>query len=194
VNSDLPLRAYFLAELVAHEGYPGHHTEHACKEARLYRELGRVETSILLIHTPECLVSEGIASCAIEQALGESWPDRAAEIFAPLGVAFDLETTRAVLELSELRDDIGVNVALYAKEAGWSTEEAVAYEQRWALAEEHRARKAVEFILDDVWGIYVPTYSYGRRLVRAYAKSGEGAFARLLTEQVTTAELLEARV
>jgi hypothetical protein len=194
INTDLPFRAYFLAELVAHEGYPGHHTEHACKESRLYRGLGQVETSILLIHTPECLVSEGIAMSAIEQAFGEDWPAEAAEILAPLGVAFDVETTRAVVAAQETMEHIAVNIALYASEEGWSTDEAVAYHQRWGLSEEHRARKSVEFILHEVWGIYVPTYAYGFRLVRAYAKSGEGAFARLLTEQVTTAELLEARV
>lgn len=192
VNTDLPFRAYFLAELVAHEGYPGHHTEHVCKEARLLGELGRVETSILLIHTPECLVAEGIAMTAIGQALGDDWPVRAAEILEPLGVPFDVETTRAVLAAQEVMEHTAVNIALYASEEGWSTDDAVAYQQRWGLAEEHRARKSVEFILHDVWGIYIPTYAYGYRLVRNYAKSSEDAFARLLTEQVTTADLLEA--
>src|SRR5262249_55862965 len=59
LNTDLPFRSYFFAGMVAHEGYPGHHTEHACKEARLFGELGRVEASVGLIHTPECLVAEG---------------------------------------------------------------------------------------------------------------------------------------
>src|SRR5688500_8773028 len=40
LNTDLPIYAYRLTDLLAHEGYPGHHTEHALKE-RLYTEIGR---------------------------------------------------------------------------------------------------------------------------------------------------------
>ena len=44
---------------VAHETYPGHHLEHAWKEAELVDRLGRLEASILLINTPECLDQRG---------------------------------------------------------------------------------------------------------------------------------------
>src|SRR5262249_19184585 len=70
LNTDLPNHSYFFAPMVAHEGYPGHHTERACKEARLAVELERPEAAISLIHTPECLVAEGIAEVAVEQAWG----------------------------------------------------------------------------------------------------------------------------
>ena len=190
INTDLPSRSYVFAGLVAHEGYPGHHTEHACKEARLVHELGRIESSILLIHTPECLVSEGIAQNAIEQALGEDWFAQAAEILRPLGIPFDVDTTRAVEQAYHELDDVPSNVAYFVAEEGWSEEEAVAYHQRWTLAEEHRARKSVAFATHPVWGIYVPTYAHGYRLV----KSSRLPFRTLLTEQVTTADLLDARV
>ncbi|HEY7792371.1 MAG TPA: hypothetical protein VIA10_00025, partial [Gaiellaceae bacterium] len=55
VNRDLPISAMLLLELAAHETYPGHHTEHACKEQRLVRSLGRLEESILLVPTPQSL-------------------------------------------------------------------------------------------------------------------------------------------
>ena len=61
INLDLPLR--LPAHLVtAHETYPGHHLEHALKERILVEELGRLEASVLLINTPECLISEGLAN------------------------------------------------------------------------------------------------------------------------------------
>ena len=190
INTDLPSRSYVFAGLVAHEGYPGHHTEHACKEARLVQELGRIESSILLIHTPECLVAEGIAQNAIEQALGEDWFAQAAELLQPLGVPFDVDTARAVEHVYHELDDVPSNVAYFVAEEGWSEEEAVAYHQRWTLAEEHRARKSVAFATHPVWGIYVPTYAHGYLLV----KSSGLPFRTLLTEQVTTVDLLEARV
>lgn len=191
INSDLPKRSYALAMLTAHEGYPGHHTEHACKEARLVRVLGRIESSILLIHTPECLVSEGIAQIAIERALGDDWIDHVDEILSPLGVTFDAATTRVVIDAYQDLDYVPVNVAYFASERGWTTDEAVEYVRRWALSEEDRARKSVEFATHPMWGVYVPTYSYGYRLVREYANRSDDAFRRLLTEQLTTADLLE---
>ena len=47
LSTDLPLKAHTLPGLVAHEAYPGHHTERAVKEAKLWREQGRLECSIL---------------------------------------------------------------------------------------------------------------------------------------------------
>ena len=50
----------------AHEGYPGHHTEFIIKEQRLYRELNHFEHSILLLHSPKLILSEGIADMAVK--------------------------------------------------------------------------------------------------------------------------------
>ena len=64
INTDLPIQANRLLDLVCHEGYPGHHTEHAIKEQALYRQPGYGEHAIQLINTPECVISEGIATLA----------------------------------------------------------------------------------------------------------------------------------
>ena len=61
LNTDLPARAAELVHVAAHEAYPGHHLEHAWKEAELVERRRRLESSILLINTPECLISEGLA-------------------------------------------------------------------------------------------------------------------------------------
>ena len=191
INTDLPLRSYFFAVLAAHEGYPGHHTEAACKDAGLVRDRGYVETSILLIHTPECLVSEGIAQIGIEQALGDGWPAGVGELLAPLGVPFDVDVVGAVVESQDALEDVDVNIAYHSAESGWSIEEAVAYHRRWALTPEERARRAVAFDTEEPWGIYVPTYSRGRRLAGEYVRARPDGFRRLLNEQLTTADLLE---
>ena len=62
LNLDLPVRLPALLGTVAHESYPGHHLEHATKERVLVEEQGCLEASILLINTPECLLSEGLAN------------------------------------------------------------------------------------------------------------------------------------
>jgi hypothetical protein len=193
INVDLPMRAYVLAVLAAHEGYPGHHTEGACKEAALIRGLGRLEATILLLHTPECVVSEGIAQVALEQALGESWPSRAAEILRPFDIPFDVAVTQAVVDAQKTLDDVHVNAAYLANERGWTVEETAGYHRRWGLTPEERARKSAGFDTHPVFSIYVPTYSYGYRFARAYASSRPDGFRSLLTEQLTTDDLREAQ-
>jgi hypothetical protein len=140
INTDLPVRSYFLAILAAHEGYPGHHTEAVCKEARLVRGEGRDELSILLIHTPECLVAEGIATIAIELALGDDWTARSAEILRALDIPFDDEVARVVADATQELEHVDVNIAWSASEDGWSEDDAVAYHRRWSLSTEERAR------------------------------------------------------
>jgi hypothetical protein len=194
INTDLPLRSRFLPVLAAHEVYPGHHTERVCKEARLVRALGRQEATITLVHTPECVVSEGVAEVAIEEAFGERWLGRAAEILQPHGIDLDVETSSAVQDAFEHLDDVRVNTAYYAGEQGWTEDEAVAYHRKWMLSPEDRARKAVAFDTHPLWSPYVTTYIYGQRLVRDYVAAGEGNFQRLLTEEVTTADLLDSAV
>ncbi len=102
LNTDLPMHAGDALGTVAHETYPGHHLEHAWKESDLVNRLGRLEASILLINTPECLISEGLANLgrrfvghASEQA------DLLVELYerAGLPVASDPVAAREAAEL-----------------------------------------------------------------------------------------------
>ena len=61
INTDWPLYVSSAPFLVAHELYPGHHTEAAIKERRLYDGRGWGEHCVLPIHSPAILVAEGIA-------------------------------------------------------------------------------------------------------------------------------------
>jgi hypothetical protein len=66
VNPNFNMYWTGLLAAAAHEGYPGHHTEFAIKERVLYRELNQFEHSILLLHSPKLILSEGIADLAVE--------------------------------------------------------------------------------------------------------------------------------
>src|SRR5664280_2229898 len=73
INADLPNRLSGLPALVAHETYPGHHTEHCRKDQRLVATGGRLEHTIFLVNTPECLMAEGLADLGVPAALGPGW-------------------------------------------------------------------------------------------------------------------------
>ena len=59
-----------LPRLVAHESYPGHHTEHCRKEAGLVAGQDQAEQTIFLVNTPQCLMAEGLADLALYAAIG----------------------------------------------------------------------------------------------------------------------------
>ena len=87
LNTDLPIRAPELVGVLAHETYPGHHLEHAWKEAQLVRLDQRLECSILLINTPECLISEGLADLGRRFAVpAADEPDLLVELFERAGL------------------------------------------------------------------------------------------------------------
>ena len=71
LNVDIAMQPDFFAELASHEAYPGHHTEHAWKEQLLVREGADLAESILMVGTPQSLISEGIAGLGAEILLGE---------------------------------------------------------------------------------------------------------------------------
>ena len=66
-----PARAVdVLAHLVAHEAYPGHHTEHSRKEVGPGPAPALAEETIFLVGTPQCLLAEGLADLGLEVLLG----------------------------------------------------------------------------------------------------------------------------
>jgi hypothetical protein len=189
VNTDVPMTPPYLAELVAHETYPGHHTERTWKELLLVQQRGQVEESILMIGAPQATVAEGIASLAAEMALGDEQQAVTAEHVRWTGVAYDPELSRAVQHASRPLRHVGTNAALLLHAEGGSVEDARAYLMRWGLTSERRADHALRFITDPVWRTYGTTYTDGYRLCRAFVDGDPARFKRLLTEQLTPADL-----
>jgi hypothetical protein len=192
VNGDLPISILVLADLAAHEAYPGHHTERVAKDAGLLRELGRTETSVMIISAPEALISEGIATNALEQALGAEPFAAVADILDGLDFTFDPAETHEIYRAGTALEDVGPNAAFMLHEDGASSDEVEAYLRDWGLASDAKATRAIAFFTEPTSRIYVSTYSDGRRVCRDFVERAPGNFARLLTEQLTIADVLDA--
>lgn len=188
VNVDLPIAAVELVDLVAHETYPGHHAEHAWKEARLVTE-GVLEESLLLVPTPQCTVSEGIAENALDVVLDHETVRGVEDALAGAGIELDLAAAMRVREARAPLRFVGVNLALMIHEQGASEDEAVAYAERWSAMTTDYARSMVGFVLDPLWRAYASTYSLGGDLVRRHVAGRDDRFRRLLTEQTRVADL-----
>ena len=174
INTDLPLHELRLLELAAHEIYPGHHTEHVHKEVALVRERGWAEHTLFLHPTPQALVAEGLAQIALEQ-VGATPAD---------------DTARVVLTAREALLPVRTNIAILLDERGMSIDDARAYARRWMLDPDAKIDKAIDHLLTRSWPPYESCYPEGLRLCRAFAARQPNGFRRLLTEPLTTADLL----
>jgi hypothetical protein len=166
VNADLPISIVLLVALAAHEAYPGHHSERVAKEAGLYRDGGRLETSVVISLAPEALVSEGIATNALEEALGPEPFDAVADVLADLDVRFDPAEAHEIHVADTALGATATNAAFLLHEDGAATAEAVEYVRAWELESDERATRAVAFLTDPESRTYVSTYTDGRRLCR----------------------------
>ncbi|HYI22109.1 MAG TPA: hypothetical protein VEX62_05670 [Candidatus Limnocylindrales bacterium] len=195
VNTDLPVRAHQVIGTMAHETFPGHHLEHAWKEARLVREQGRAESSILLINTPEAFVSEGLAELGLRFVADEGdWQSLLIELCAradlPMTVADADREWRITRALRPLRGS-GGDAAMLMHADGKSRDEVIAFLEHEALRTREQAEKNLEFISFALWRSYIFCYAGGLRLLSRWCDAaGDKAaqrdrFFRLLTEQLT---------
>lgn len=189
VNTDVAMTPAFVVELAAHETYPGHHTEHAWKEQLRVREGGELEESAQMIGTPAALIAEGIAGLATEMLLGDEEQEVTAAHFAGTSVAYDPDLSRRVQKARSPLERVSGNTALLMHTQGASTEEAIEYHMRWALTSRRRAEQGVRFMTDPVWRSYVTTYTDGYELCGDFVGGDLERFKRLLTEQLTPADL-----
>ncbi len=168
INADVGHRMSHLPHLVAHESYPGHHTEHCRKEAGLVVSRGHGEQTIFLVNTPQCLMAEGLADLGLHAVVGPGWGIWAQEILADLGLHMEGElaerTEQAMGALLSVRQD----AALLLHDRGASHDEVVAYLRRWLLVPEVRARQIVRFLAHPLWRAYTSTYVEGYRLLRGW--------------------------
>jgi hypothetical protein len=188
VNTDLPISASSVVPLMAHELYPGHHTERSWKEQLLYARRGQLEESVLVYGTPQSVVTEGIAVLAADIVVKEHG-GVVAEALGDSGVTYDADTARRVRRAARVLDDAVANAAILLHVDGVSTDDAKAYLQRWELVSEERAEQHVNFVMDR-WGrTYIRTYTDGYDLCRNWVAGDPQRFKRLLTEQLTPSDL-----
>lgn len=192
INTDLPVSSTAIGHLIAHEAYPGHHTEHCRKEVGLVRQRQQLEESIFLVGTPQCLLAEGLADLALEVLLGDQPEPQLAELLHPLGIRYDAEVVAAIAEASQALSSVRGNAALILHDRGGSVDDAIDELSRWALLPRDRAAKSVTFLTHPTWRAYIFCYVAGLPACRTFVGGDPGRFERLLTEQFVPADLVAA--
>ncbi len=188
INADLGHRMANLPHLVAHEAYPGHHTEHCRKEAGLVRTEHHAEQTIFLVNTPQCLMAEGLADLGLQAAVGPGWGPWAAEILGDLGLRMDGELAERLEAAAAGLLGVRQDAALMLHDRGVDPADVLAYLQRWLLVPEARAKQMMRFLSDPLWRAYTTTYVEGYRLLRTWlaarplAQPLSARYLRLLDE------------
>ena len=191
VNADIGHRMSQFGVLVAHECYPGHHTEHCRKEDLLVNRGGEHEHQVFLVNTPQCVMAEGLGDLALTAAVGPGWGRWLAEVLDDFKPRFDPDLVEALEVASRPLNTVRQNAAILLHDRGADAEEVVAYQQRWALSDEKQARQRLRFLTDPLWRAYTSTYVEGDRLLRPWLAArppGQSAldrFRRLLDEPMT---------
>ena len=189
INTDLPIPANTLTGLVAHEAYPGHHTEHCLKGLGLLKQRGWAEHSITLLNTPECVIAEGVANvgASVLFAAGEleRWQ---AEVLYPLaGIDGDPLLERRITTATKALAGVGGNAALMLHHEERSPADVLRYLMDFGLSTEERARKLLGFISAPMWRTYIFTYFYGENLMHEWLSRGDRIerYRTLLKDQIT---------
>jgi hypothetical protein len=151
---------------------------------------GIVEESLLLTGTPQSTISEGIAMVAPLILYGDELHERAAELLAPLGVPYDVEGANAMERAEPALRRVTDNMAWFLNVENRPVEEVIEYGVRWRRLPRNHVEKGIEFLTDPTWRAYAACYTNGRELVERFVDGDRERFRRLLTEQLTPADLV----
>jgi hypothetical protein len=194
INTDLPQFVSDLPDLVAHESYPGHHTEHVKKEQKLVLENGWQEFGIQLLDAPECVLAEGIATSALGVIMDKSelahWITD--ELCKVAGLNLSVDEVQTELQIQDARaalNYVGGNAALILFEDAQSEADVLEYIQHYQLLTPNQAQKKLEFV--KYARAYVYTYTTGYDLLEPLLAGTDKAiwFQRLLEQPVTPSQL-----
>lgn len=194
INLDRPLKLIDMPAIIAHEAFPGHHTELVTKEQKLVLEKRYVEHVLTLINSPSCVVAEGIATSALETLFTddelEDWYRE--ELLPRSGlIQMDPRTILQVIRAERKVDGLWGNAVFMLYEQNKAEDEIKSYLQRYGLQNEIVTEHAIRFISSPLSGSYTFIYRSGYDLL-AELFSGldrDTYFARLLEEPVTPTQI-----
>ncbi len=194
INTDLPFRVNFLPALMAHEGYPGHHTDLAIKERLLVQSLKYYEFTVNLINAPSAVMAEGIATTALRTIMtDEELEDWFREELLPASDLshIDLKRILAIGKAGRKLNGIAGNAAFMMHDQQKSEEEVSQYLQEYGLSTEKEARHMISFLSNPLYRSYIFTYHVGYDLFEELFRHGDRDmyFQRLIEEPVTPSQV-----
>ena len=179
-----------MVRLIAHEAYPGHHTERCRKEAGLVAR-GWVEHAAVVTGSPQSAIAEGAAEIGLRAVVGPRWGRWAQDVLSTVGVAFDGELAERVGVATARLAPARLDAALMLHVDVTPVTEIAAYLARWALLEGRPAARLLGFLRHPLWRGYTAASVAGPALVGRWwdVRPGHDRLRRLLDDPLTPSDL-----
>ena len=194
VNPSYDIYWSSLLSAAAHEGYPGHHTEFAFKEQYLFRELSQFEHSILLLNSPKLIISEGVASLAVNLLF--SYCDQAEISYREFcRKKTDVDSLDSITNQYSVRRKMNLflyNLAFHALIDEWSNEQLFRYATSFEILSMEDIENRIKFLNNPVHATTAFSYFIGPNLIiNKYSEfPSVDNFYKLLTEPVLPSDLI----
>lgn len=191
-NIDRPWSLPTFANVLCHEGYPGHHAFY-CRWDVLFRQ-GRLplEAAYYVKNTPTNCIFEGVPENALHFLGWDDLGDTADQVTPVQKRQFS--AGRKILDLQRMYQQ---NACHFVNLDGMGREDAIAYLMSSGLFQQSEAEGAYRFFTDATRRTYYPCYFYGRWLIgnvyRSFPKERRAELFQLLYDHPhTNATLLHA--
>jgi hypothetical protein len=194
-NLSRPINLPVLIYQMCHEAYPGHHTEAALKDQRLFREQGCLEQSLTFVG-PSLVIAEGIALLATEMIFTPAeLADWLQERLLPAaGLDAGVDDLAAVLEVSSsfYMDELSSNLAVLQAQ-GRTPAELRDYALACTPFTQDQIERTIDTLRTPLGWLYAFSYYQGKRLMQPLLQRPDrlAVFRRLLSEQLLPGDLLE---
>ena len=191
INLDLPVLSTSIAHLVAHEAYPGHHTEHTRKEVGPGPRPGATwrRRSSRWARRSACW-PRGWPTWASRWSWAGARRRRWPSTCAPSGCATTPRWPPRWRWPARPSTTCGATSGFLLHADGADEADVIAYAMRWGLVSRDRAAKMVQFMTDPTWRAYISCYLEGLPLCRSFVDGDPARFQRLLDEQLIPADLV----
>lgn len=193
-NTDLPTFLSSLPMFIAHEAYPGHHTDNVMKENKLYKGKGYLEASINLLNTPASVLAEGIGENALNVVAS---PEQIIQFFQFM--LDELHITEfdgfGIYQLTQIWgkvDLLNINLVLMLHDRKLPDQDVIDYAMQYGLSSTEHALESIKFLKNPMFRSYACLYPLGYQLVDDYLANGENRkkrFLHLLQNQVLPSQL-----
>jgi len=176
INKDIPFNFFQAIPLIAHELYPGHHTEFLMKEKYLVHDKGYFENQVFLLNSPQLVVSEGIGEIAFDMIISNDYflSYLVNDIYRKYKIKINDVNLKSLLQASRINSiDQIANNAVMMFEDGRSEDEIKKYVGKYTLQPDFMLEHLLSNIKSSQFKkIYSITYYQGKKLVQDYINRG----------------------
>jgi hypothetical protein len=178
VNAEAPFGMANVVDLAGHEIYPGHHVHLSLLDRHLVKDRGWVEFSILPLHSPLALVSEGLAEYGRELALprAERLEYERIVLFPLVGLdPSQVEQYHRIIDLAGKLEEAKAEAARRYLDGRMSRDEARLWLVRTCVMTPSTAENLMSFV--DRYRTYLVSYSLGPHFIAKYIEQHGGTDA-----------------